>query len=374
MRAYIFIADNNFAEIATAQAARIARLTQDDVHVFLEGLGEGSRFREFSSPSIHYHYDRLASFLPPGLPESSRFPKITYCRIIAPLLLGEYQRVVYLDSDVCFLRPDDAIWEVELPHGIGAVHDAHMLGDLTPQRDQSKATWLRSLGIGSSRYFNSGVLAIDPKKWGELDLLKKLADYATRYEREMRFADQDFLNYEFQGRWTELSPRFNFQCRLLDRGYARSIQPSLIHFNAPDRPWQNGWMSHHTPAGKAFRKLYAIALHEAGYSIDRYHRPRKLRFAYRRVPAHFRRIIAQMGCPKSLFPFANRGWSNTRREIQRYFDEAFAEKLYADLDDRIEPRQIPLSHCGYRFEADESDYWNQFLTPKQHGMPLANRK
>ncbi len=373
MRAYILIADGNFAEIATAQAARIVRLTGDEVHVFLEGLSEGDAFKEFPSPSIHYHYDRLASLLPQGLPESSRLPKITYYRIIAPQFLGKYQRVVYLDADVFFLQPDEAIWEVDLPHGIGAVHDAHMIGDLTPQRDKPKAIWLRSLGIEASRYFNAGVLAIDPKEWGELDLVKKLADYAARHREEMRFADQDFLNYVFQGRWTELSPRFNFQNRLLGRGYAQSIRPSMIHFNAPDRPWRNGWMCHHTAAGKVFRKLYAAALHEAGFSIDRYHRPRRLWFAYRRFPAHFRRVVAQMGCPKSLFPFASRGWSNSIRELQRHFDEAFAEKRYADLDARIEARQVPLSHCGYRFAADESDYWNQFLPPDQQGTPLAGR-
>lgn len=361
MRAYVLVVDEHFAELATALAARIAKLTQDDVHIFLEGFPEGCRFAEFPSPSIRYHYNRLIRLIPQGLPVSSRFPKILYCRIAAPQLLTDYERVVYLDADVFFLQPHDAIWEVDLPHGLGAVHDAYAIGALAPQRDTPKERWLSDLGIRSSRYFNAGILAIEPKKWNELDLLKRLADYAARYGQVMRLADQDFLNHEFQNRWTELSPRFNFQSLMIGRGYARSIRPSLIHFNSLDRPWVNGWMARHTTAGRAFKDLYVNALHEVGSSIEKYHRPRKLRFAYRRFPAHFRRLLGQLGCPRSLFPFANRGWSNTRRDLQHYFDDAYANKRFADLDERIEPQALPLLHSGHRFEVDEADYWNQFL-------------
>ena len=373
MRAYILVADKKFAEIAAAQAARIARLTQDDVHVFLEGLGEGSRFREFSSPSIHYHYDRLANFLPPGLPETSRFPKITYYRIIAPLLLGEYQRVVYLDSDVCFLRPDDAIWEVDLPHGIGAVHDLCLVGDLTAHRDRPKRDWLDSLGIRSSRYFNAGVLAIEPKKWAQADLISRLASFAVKYGKAITFMDQDFLNYEFQDRWTELSPRFNFQFPIHGLGYAESLKPALIHFNITDRPWLGLWRSKFTPLGKSFDQIYAESLEEAGYSIKDVRRGQGKWNNLRRMPAHVRRRLRESGVPAICFPIALHRHHRSLNEIRRFFQEAHTNRRFADLHGRIEPVSGPLVYCGRRFEVNESGYWDRFASPDQKPMQVSSR-
>lgn len=373
MRAYILVADKKFAEIAAAQAARIARLTKDDVHVFLEGLGEGSRFREFSSPSIHYHYDRLANFLPPGLPESSRFPKITYYRIIAPLLLGEYQRVVYLDSDVCFLRPDDAIWEVDLPHGIGAVHDLCLVGDLTAHRDRPKRVWLDSLGIRSSRYFNAGVLVIEPKKWTEADLIPRLASFVAKYGDAITFMDQDFLNCEFQDRWTELSPRFNFQFPIHGLGYAESLQPALIHFNITDRPWLGLWRSKYTPLGKSFYRIYGESLEEAGYSIKDVHRGQGKWSNLRRMPAHARRRLRKSGVPPAGFPIALYRHRRSLNEIRSFFQEAHTNRRFADLHGRIEPVTGPLVYCGRRFEVNESGYWDRFASPDQKPMQLSSR-
>jgi lipopolysaccharide biosynthesis glycosyltransferase len=372
MQAYYFVVNETLAEFATAQAVRINRLTGTDIHIFIEGRCEGTRFKAFDSPSIHYHYDRLSKCLPPGVPVSKRFPGIVYLRIFAPRLLTHYRRLVYLDADVFFLRPDDAIWEVDLPHGVGAVHDMHMIGDLTPQRDKPKDEWLADLGIRSARYFNTGVLVIDPLKWGEIDFESRLSDFVSDYRQHIRFMDQDFLNHHFQSRWTELSPRFNFQYQMLGRGYALSLRPSLVHFNAPDRPWLNGWMSHHMAVGRTFRKLYESALRDAGYSIEKYYRPRSPWFTFRRLPAHCRRIVSKLGVPRPFFPFAMRGWNNQREQIRRYFDEAFANGRFADLSGGLRAEELPLRHTGYRFKVDESDYWGQFLAD-QKGKPSSGR-
>lgn len=372
MRAYVLIADKRFAEVATAQAARIARLTQDDVHVFLEGLGEGSRFKEFPSPSIHYHYDRLASLLPQSLPETRRLPKVTYFRIIAPQFLGNYQRIVYLDADVFFLKPDEAIWEVDLPHGIGAVHDLCLVGDLTAHRDEAKSAWLARLAIRSSRYFNAGVLAIDPKKWNEVDLVSRLTSFAAEYGNHMLFMDQDFLNHEFQDRWTELSPRFNFQFPIHGLGYAEKLKPSIIHFNIGDRPWLGLWRSKYTPLGRSFFRLYESNLDEADFSINNVRRYYGLRFRLKCVPSHLRRRLWECGLPNACFWVANDRRNRILKDMRRFFQDAHQNRRFADLDALIEPANLPLVYCGRRFEADESEYWNEFLTADQKQMRLSS--
>lgn len=238
-QAFYYVVDERLEGVASVLACRLISLWGRDVHIFVEG-SKGkqvahSRSR-VSHPRIFYHERQLEPCLPKGLPESTKWPAIVYSRMFAPRFLREYDRVIYLDADILPIRRDDQIWTLSLPHGLGAVHDYAVTHD-SPFAGKTRAEWLRSIGVSSGRYFNSGVLIIDVKPWLEIDFPVLLCRYVENHGDSMRMFDQDFLNNVFQNTWSELSPSWNFQAVIFDIDIDKIFLPIFIHFSKVDKPW-----------------------------------------------------------------------------------------------------------------------------------------
>lgn len=183
--------------------------------------------------------------LPAGLSRSS------LARLfLAEVMPSDRRRAVYIDTDVMVHSDLADLASVELHDNIiGAVHEAADMGE-------HLGTFARHGYDVHGRYFNSGVLVIDLEAWrarGESAALANTIDDVTEW---ITYADQDYLNAHFAGRWQELESEWNLQSRLfyprrsriaLRRGPVDLSQAwrrrAVIHFNAPRRPWTPG--SHH---------------------------------------------------------------------------------------------------------------------------------
>ena len=237
MNAFYLVTDEKALWPALIVSHRVARLWDTDVHVFYEGNADIPPVVT-KHVRVHVHDRILSGRLPLGLPSSSKWPSVVYLRIFAPYYLNAYDRLIYLDADVIPVRRDDRIWHVEAEYGFAAVRDYAVVGR-SPLPDIAKHDWLRGIGVKNSRYFNSGVMLIDPIHWNERDIIDELNKYISLYRSNIRMFDQDFLNFVLQEKRTELTPCYNFQFSIWNFGIEEQFAPIFLHASRPEKPWMS---------------------------------------------------------------------------------------------------------------------------------------
>jgi lipopolysaccharide biosynthesis glycosyltransferase len=190
--------------------------------------------REFEASLRWYPLDKseLFDFLTANLPNSARWPKVVYARMVmSDLLPKEIERIIYLDCDMLVRAPIENLYELDLRrHVLGAVQDAP-----TPFIVGGR-NMRQNVGIFDTAdpYFNSGMLLIDLPKWRDLDIRAELAVMAGKGWIEKLYYDQDILNLIFKGRWLALPWRWN----TIDAHMAHeALNPAILHYTLPAKPW-----------------------------------------------------------------------------------------------------------------------------------------
>lgn len=235
MHAIYLIVDARFLKIGRAQALFLAEKWGVDVHLFIEDLSIAS-CDAVDHPCVFIHINEIRANLPKGLPQSSKWPIVVFSRNYVPDLLRRYDRLIYLDVDILCKGVDHSIWTLPLPAGIGAVRDVVHLRRAPLDTGMGLDAWFRAIGVSGGRYFNSGMMLIDPKKWDADRLNFLLTDYfSSRNVKAIK--SQDFLNHAFDGMWTELSPRWNWQPAWLEQGLDPILRPIFVHYCNRIKPW-----------------------------------------------------------------------------------------------------------------------------------------
>ena len=131
--------------------------------------------------------------------------------------LTDYDKIVYLDSDLQILKNIDELFNY--PHLSGTIAGKAMHPDWT--------------GI------NSGLMVIEPKE-GELG---RILEGIKNWNREEEFGDQDIINYYYH--WTENSKELREEYNIFS-GYVdfyvkechyNPLDFYTIHYVGPDKPW-----------------------------------------------------------------------------------------------------------------------------------------
>ncbi|CAM3256088.1 glycosyltransferase [Paracoccus nototheniae] len=343
MHAIFMVTDERLSDIAAVQAKRIAQQWDCDVHVFVERRDPGIALREVRQDDrITYHYEELGHLLPEGLPEDRKWPKIVYLRLFAPSVLPHYDRLLYLDVDILSLRAEPAIWDVDLPAGLGAVSDIATL-ERAPYdiKALTRDEWLATIGVTSGRYLNSGVLLIDTARWAQYDFAQVLLEYFRRFPDAVRF-DQDFLAHLFDGRWTELSPRMNYQACVLELGLMGAVGPVFVHFCRTHKPWHGDTSGWRAPTDPRYTELYRQMLMAEGLDPAAHLRPstvnalRRCRYGLR---AWMRR---RFGLVTARERRDMRHWQDRSRAFERFMRDGLASGRFADetratMENRLSP-------------------------------------
>ena len=165
--------------------------------------------------------------------------------------LTEFERLVVLDADMLLTRHMDELFSLELGDGqIAACHACRCNPNHIPSypaswtpegcsythlTDQDQITD----DPGADGYFNGGILVLEPDARVFDDLVAGLAavEDLTRYP----FAEQDFLNERFRGRWRALPYVYNALKTLPFQhpGLWDADAVKNIHFII-DKPWETG--------------------------------------------------------------------------------------------------------------------------------------
>lgn len=191
---------------------------------------------------------------------SDHITTTAYFRISMPKLLAEenYHKLLYIDADTLVLDDISTLYQSSLEgKTIGAVIDP----------GQTKA--LQRLGVTSEDYyFNSGVMAIDVKRWNQQKITEKTIDYLKNNADKIIFHDQDALNAVLYEEWYPFHPRWNMQSSLIfDKHPAPTEEykqlykegreaPAIVHFTGHDKPWN-------TLKNHLYQDLYMKRLNES---------------------------------------------------------------------------------------------------------------
>ena len=230
-----------------------------DLYVICMGLTEKDR-TNFAAFLTHHKFNAtlLAGVLPDKLVKNAqkRFSAAAFLRLILNEILShDYQRVLYLDSDILALAPMSSLFEIDLGEKpLAAVEDYQSF----PGAFDATNNHARAIGLPpGARYFNSGMLLFD---WQQVLSLKLLEECVNRIlaldasAKKLGFPDQDVMNLVFQDKWLRLPLRYNLISIVSD--YFPQT-PVFRHFTMDNKPWHTVWVLGYGKYRDLYRTMFA---------------------------------------------------------------------------------------------------------------------
>lgn len=155
--------------------------------------------------------------------DNSAFPLTVYMRVFSPYVVGnEVEKLIYLDVDTIVQGDISELWNIPLnDYTIGAIQD---VGKTVDCKWGGIANY-KELGLtADTKYFNSGVLVINPKKWKSENISNKIISALSEHKEYVQLADQYGFNVVFANAWLELDPKWNWFA------FKENEKPHLVHF------------------------------------------------------------------------------------------------------------------------------------------------
>ena len=211
--------------------------------------------RQVTSPHVGIGFlDVDAALGDIELPHHGHFRPETYFRLLAPQLLPNVDKAIYLDSDLIVDDDVAELFDVNVTgYKLAATRDADTIGQIDGY-DATVGPYLKDeLGMDDPHdYFQAGVLLMNLAELRRTVTPEEFLALST--ERMWRWLDQDVLNKVVNGDYVRVHMRWNY---LMDWQHLRrthiianapadvraeyeeaAADPAVIHFAGPDnRPW-----------------------------------------------------------------------------------------------------------------------------------------
>lgn len=259
---YAFALRTLIRSIAVAHGPATAQLRLIVLDQGLTPAGRAAIVAEGERAGLRVHI-RPAPAIDPAYPVSHWVSDAVYARLSIPEVVDDEVRVLYLDTDTMVLGDLRPLLSLPLDgRPLAAVRDPQ-----NPLIGQGLAMALpgwRGLGIEDGReYFNSGVMLIDLAEAKRCGLFDRAREFLVTNPENVRFWDQDALNYAAEDTWLRLSRHWNtFAISPLaaEAGFIHHAEPviplerlladettaAVIHFAGALKPWQEayppGWL------------------------------------------------------------------------------------------------------------------------------------
>lgn len=190
------------------------------------------RYRNISINIYHIDGETLADYV------GRNNPTAAYYRVVmAAVLYPAVKKLLYMDVDTLFLGKIEDFEAIEF-------NDKTFFAVEDTLRGISLKEHKEELGLGKEdKYFNSGVMYIDLKKWHENNISEKVI--AMLHERAMgirtfSFMDQGAMNSVTVGLWGELSDRIHLMIPVLREKYKGNLLKNtvILHYAGAYKPWK----------------------------------------------------------------------------------------------------------------------------------------
>ena len=157
-----------------------------------------------------------------------------YYRLLIPEILFKYHKVIYLDCDLIVNKDVAELFKIDILDNIIAAVTNKIYSDYMKKYVEN------TLNLALDKYFNSGVLIINTKKFNE-EHIKEKCFTVLNETKKLMCPDQDILNIVCKDRCYYLPIKWNFQNSpnnfSLQETY--EIEKNIIHFTSGFKPWNS---------------------------------------------------------------------------------------------------------------------------------------
>jgi lipopolysaccharide biosynthesis glycosyltransferase/glycosyltransferase involved in cell wall biosynthesis len=261
----VFAADNNYVPMVTTTAYSMLKNASPDyfydVVILDTDFSEANKstmlefFSRFENASLRFA--AVAGMVEEyGLQTSNEHISVeTYYRFLIQKVLPDYEKVLYLDSDLIIEGDVSQLFETDLGDNlIGAVRDVDYLGNLNMNNGERLEYTEKVLEMKNPYdYFQAGVLVMNLKEMRKLYSFKQWLEYAA--EPKYIYDDQDILNAHCQGRVTYIDNAWNVMndcggriknvftfapAKVYKDFLAAYANPKIVHYAGFEKPWKPG--------------------------------------------------------------------------------------------------------------------------------------
>jgi lipopolysaccharide biosynthesis glycosyltransferase len=200
--------DDKYMPFIATTVASICHNTKSFVqfYVLARGISDFSKKQietlkdKYSNFSIEYRSVNLEALK--KIKTRSHISLDTYSRFFIPDLFPECTKMIYMDIDIIVLGDIGKLYDVDLgDYSLGAV-PAEYIG--------ARKKWKKNMHVSPEhKYFNAGVLLINPKKMKSENFMGRAVKIADDYSRYISMGDQDILNKYFDGNYKPLDIKYN---------------------------------------------------------------------------------------------------------------------------------------------------------------------
>ena len=158
------------------------------------------------------------------------FTPTIYYRIFLPEMFPQYDKGIYLDSDLIVLEDIAKLFEEKLGDNLLAA-----CLDMSTFGNKLFTKYFRdAIGVDTDAYFNSGVLLMDFKKFRDEEFCEHFLYLLNTYDFDTVAPDQDYLNAMCKGRVKYLDISWN----TMPTSESLSKEKlKIVHFNLFFKPW-----------------------------------------------------------------------------------------------------------------------------------------
>mgnify|MGYP000260214292 FL=1 len=180
---------------------------------------------KFMKQSLDMITDRIENRL-----RSDYFTMTIYFRIFIPDMYPEYDKAIYIDSDIIVSGDISELYDTDMHDNlIGVVTDGSVNDVPELQRYMTE-----SLGLKLGDYFNSGMLLMNMKELRNVHLAEHFLYLLNKYHFDCVAPDQDYLNSMCYGKIEYLDSCWD---AMPNRNKPEIENPKIIHYNLFDKPW-----------------------------------------------------------------------------------------------------------------------------------------
>ena len=163
------------------------------------------------------------------------------------LLPADLGRVLYIDADTITGADISSLFTMDLGEKVlAAAHEVYVEARI-PEFNK------HLFNVRRDGYFSSGVMLFDWQKTFASGLLASVRAFAAS-KPDIRFHDQDCLNYVATGRWTGLDPKYNTVIQHQSAG----VKTTIAHFANFEKPWLPNYYMRQLRYRKVYKRLLAL--------------------------------------------------------------------------------------------------------------------